>query len=94
MHLSGWPVKTIYTTAYRSVLDSLIEARKVAGLTQQEVADRLKKPQSYIAKVENAERRLDLIEFVTLSIALDIDPAPLVRGLRTKLKRTPSSRQS
>jgi len=40
-----------------------------AGLTQADLADRLHKPQSFVAKVETMERRLDLIEFVKWTIA-------------------------
>ena len=40
-----------------------------AGLTQADLAERLDKPQSFVAKVETQERRLDLIEFVMWMVA-------------------------
>jgi transcriptional regulator with XRE-family HTH domain len=46
-------------------------------LTQAQVASRLKKPPSWIAKVEIGERRLDVIEFTTLARAIKIDPLTL-----------------
>ena len=49
--------------------------RLTAGLTQQQVADRLGRPQSFVAKVEGCERRLDVVEFVNLCRALGVDPA-------------------
>lgn len=42
-----------------------------AGLTQADLAERLNKPQSFVAKVETHERRLDLIELVKWNIACE-----------------------
>ena len=39
-------------------------------MTQDELAKRLKKPQSFVAKTENGERRLDVIEFLQIVDAL------------------------
>jgi transcriptional regulator with XRE-family HTH domain len=60
----------------------LIEARKKADLTQVEVAERLGKPQSFVAKYEGGERRLDVIEYVAVAKAIGIDPASLLSLLQ------------
>jgi transcriptional regulator with XRE-family HTH domain len=44
--------KTIYLNKYKQIVKKLKSARLEAGLTQKQVADRLKEPQSYISKVE------------------------------------------
>ncbi|SFS87564.1 helix-turn-helix domain-containing protein, partial [Brevundimonas viscosa] len=54
-------VKSIKAEAYQAILPILASARLEAGLTQAEVAARLGKPQSYISKVEQGERRLDVV---------------------------------
>jgi len=54
--------KSLYSQEYRKFLEKLLQARKAAGLTQKEVALKLKKPQSFISKIESGERRLDIIE--------------------------------
>jgi len=54
--------KTIHSTEYRNVVEKLKKARKESGLTQKEVAEKLKKPQSYVSKAEAGEQRLDIIE--------------------------------
>ncbi len=42
------------------------------------VAD--EKPQSYVAKVEGLERRLDVIEFLMMAGAVGLDPIPAIRS--------------
>lgn len=67
--------KSIYDEEYRKLIDALKAARKAAGLTQQDVADRLDRPQSFVAKVEGYERRLDVVEFLHLCRAMGAEPA-------------------
>lgn len=62
---------------YRTLLSELKEARKAAGLTQAELAAKLDRPQSFIAKIENGERRIDAVELVVLARLLDADPTYL-----------------
>jgi len=71
-------VKTIHNTRYQSLLTLLLEARVEAGLTQKELATKLGRPQSFVSKTENAERRLDVIEFMDLCRGLDTDPHELL----------------
>ena len=52
----------IYSKKYRNVVENLQKARKESGLTQIEVAKKLRKPQSFVSKVERGERRLDVVE--------------------------------
>lgn len=59
--------KSVYSRAQKVLRENLVAARKDAGLTQQELADRLGKPQSFVAKYEGGERRLDVVEFITVS---------------------------
>ncbi|HYL87707.1 MAG TPA: helix-turn-helix transcriptional regulator [Burkholderiales bacterium] len=50
-------------------------ARKAAGLTQQNLAKKLRRPQSFVSKYEKAHQRLDVVEFVEVSRALGVDPS-------------------
>lgn len=63
----------------------MIEARTDAGLTQQYVADQLGKPQSFVAKVEGGERRLDVVEFIEICDAVKADPQELMIALQELL---------
>lgn len=55
-------MSTIHSKEYQAIIERLIKARKDANLTQKEVAKKLNKPQSYVSKVENHQRRLDILE--------------------------------
>ena len=54
--------KSVYNDDYKKLIERLKQARLDAGLSQQVVASKLGKPQSYISKVESGERRVDIIE--------------------------------
>lgn len=68
------------------MIELLIAAREKAGLTQQQLADRLDRSQSFVAKYEGGERRVDLIEFIDIARALDFDPARAVREIAASYK--------
>ena len=74
-------VKSVHTPDQARFCQVMIAARKRAGLTQQELADRLRKPQSFVAKYENGERRLDVIEFIEIARAMEQDPLAMVKAL-------------
>ncbi len=59
--------KSIHSNEYKNVIKKLQEARKEAGFMQSEVAEKLKKPQSYISKIERGERRVDVAELSILA---------------------------
>jgi len=56
-------------------------ARKRAGLTQHALAERLERPQSFVAKVGRGERRLDVIEFATVATAIGVNPVRLFSSI-------------
>jgi len=59
--------KTIYTVQHKNLVKKLIESRLEAGLTQSEVARKIGKPQSFISRLESAQRRIDAIELDLLA---------------------------
>ena len=73
--------KSVYSGAQSALCDLMIEARKKAGLTQHELAARLSRPQSFVAKFEGGERRIDVVEFVAICRAISADPVEIVRKL-------------
>ncbi len=59
--------KSIYSKEYKNTIEKLKKARIEIGLKQEEVATKLKKPQSYISKIERGERRIDIVELQNLA---------------------------
>ncbi len=59
--------KTIYSKEYKYISSQLRKARLELELIQKQVAKKLKKPQSYISKVESGEQRIDIIELKAFS---------------------------
>ena len=72
---------SIFTERYNRFRLSLIEARKAKDFTQVELANKLKRPQSFVSKYERGERRLDIIEFFEVTRALGIDPIAFLKEL-------------
>jgi transcriptional regulator with XRE-family HTH domain len=66
---------------YEYLRSELKKARLAGELHQLDLAKRLKKPQSFISKVESGERNLDVIEFVNYCAALELDPAKYLKKL-------------
>lgn len=73
--------KSVHSVEQLAFQQLMTAARKKAGLTQQELADRLGKPQSFVAKYEGGERRVDLIEFIAISRAIGAKPEVLLKAL-------------
>lgn len=72
---------SIYSNDYQLVIKALRDARIACGITQQEVACVFGRPQSFIAKVESGERRLDVVEFVRFCRAVSVDPVSILEKL-------------
>jgi transcriptional regulator with XRE-family HTH domain len=60
-------VKSIYLPEYEKIVSKLKNTRKELGLKQDIVAEKIGKYQSYVSKIENGERRLDIIELIQLA---------------------------
>lgn len=72
-------MKSLRTPEHQKLIELLTAARIKAGLTQQQLAKKLARPQSYVAKYEGGERRIDIVEFISIARALDFDAGRAVR---------------
>lgn len=54
--------RTLRTKEYGEIIEKLRQARLDTDLTQVEVSKILKRPQSYISKIEAGEQRVDILE--------------------------------
>ena len=69
----------VRSPSYRIAIAKLVDARNKAGLSQRDLAEKIGKPHSFVAKIENGERRLDLIEFISIVRALGVGEAEMIR---------------
>lgn len=64
-------VKSIHTKEYAYFIERLQKARSEAGLTQVQVAKKLKRPQSHISNIESGQQRVDIVELQRLAKLYD-----------------------
>ena len=79
--------KSIFTKEYVLFLNNLRVARKTAGLTQEELAERLKQTQSFVSKCERGERRIDIVELRAFCQAIGISFSDFVQQLETAIQQ-------
>lgn len=77
----GWVV----SPDYRAVIDALKDARTQAGISQRELARRLGKPPSFVNKIEQLERRMDVLEFIVIAEAMEMQASDLLKQMRSVL---------
>lgn len=65
-------MKSIHDHRYVQLVEILTKSRMELQITQTELAKRLTRPQSYVAKVENLDRRIDIVELVDWLNALGV----------------------
>ncbi|KJC59068.1 XRE family transcriptional regulator [Bradyrhizobium sp. LTSPM299] len=64
---------TIRSPRQKALVAFIVEKRKAAGLTQADVAKRLKRYQSFVATLESGQRRVDVIELMDLADVIGFD---------------------
>jgi transcriptional regulator with XRE-family HTH domain len=73
--------KSVHSPEQVAFRELIAEARDRAGLTRHALAKRLGKHQSFVAKYEGGERRIDIVEFLKISRAIGTDPIRLLKAL-------------
>jgi len=69
---------TIGTKRHKALIALLIEERAAAGMTQEDLADALGEYQSFVARLESGQRRIDVIEFLDIAKVVGFDPKALI----------------
>jgi ribosome-binding protein aMBF1 (putative translation factor) len=77
-------LKSLRSAEHVRLTQYLVNARDRAGMTQQQLADKLGKHQSFVAKYEGGERRIDVIEFLHIARALGFDASRAIRTIEKK----------
>lgn len=71
--------RSFHSERYQRLVRTLKAERLRGGLTQEDVARALKRPQSFVAKYESGERRLDIVEFAEIAAAISVDAVILFK---------------
>ena len=75
------PEKSDLSAQYDRLRKLIVIARKVRNLTQREIARRIGQPPSFVGKIENGTRGIDVVEFVAIAKAIGIDPRKIITRL-------------
>lgn len=76
--------KTIGSKRHKALIALLIKEREAAGMTQTELAKALGQYQSFVARIESGERRVDVIEFLDIAKVLGFDPKAVIAKLQAR----------
>lgn len=66
--------KTLGTLRHNALIAFLTAKRHAAGMSQSDLADALGEYQSFVARMESGQRRVDVVEYENLAEILDFDP--------------------
>lgn len=71
--------KTLGSARHNVLVDLIVAKREAAGLTQTQLAEKLGEYQSFVARLESGQRRIDVVELIELATVLAFDPAQAIR---------------
>jgi transcriptional regulator with XRE-family HTH domain len=74
--------RSLRTPRHEALRAFLVERRKAAGLTQAVLAERLRIHRSYVADIERAQRRVDVVELFALAEAIGFDPNEAIERMK------------
>jgi transcriptional regulator with XRE-family HTH domain len=71
-------LKHLRSPKHRALIAAIARARHAAGLTQRELAARLKRSNSFIWKLEAGERQVNVLEFIEIARTLGVKASDLI----------------
>lgn len=80
--------KSLLRREYKALLKVLYQLRMSSGLRQEDLADKLDEPQSFVSKIESGERRIDLVELNDICEALGSNLEEFVQEFKKVLNDT------
>jgi len=86
-------VASMFTGAHEELTRAVVELRKKAGLTQRQLAEAVGREQNFIGRIETGQRRVDLVEWVTICRACGADPETEIARLVRKIAPSVPSRR-
>lgn len=71
----------MFTAAADALAAAVVDLRKQRNMTQRDLAAAVGREQNYIARIEQGQRRVDLVEWVVLCRACKVDPIEQMSAL-------------
>ena len=82
----GTMIKTLHSSEYKRLTSWLKKQREAQGLSMRDLAAMMGVPHSFVGKVEQQGRRLDVIEYLQYCEALGVSPLNGLKAISKKLK--------
>ncbi len=73
--------KTLGSVRHKALVDLIVSKREAAGLTQAQLAEKLDEYQSFVARLESGQRRIDVIEFIEIARVLGFDSVKALKKI-------------
>lgn len=77
-----------HSPAYKTLIALLVAKRREKGMSQVELGKRLGRPQTFVSKVEQCERRLDVVEFLVIADILGLDIMYAIKEVKRTIHST------
>lgn len=74
--------KTLGSAIHKALIELLVAKREAAGMTQADLAKELGEYQSFVARLESGQRRVDVVELMKIAEVLGFDPAKMIGVLQ------------
>jgi ribosome-binding protein aMBF1 (putative translation factor) len=71
-------LKHLRSAKHRALIAVIVKARRAAGLTQRQLADKLKRSNSFVWKIEAGERQINTLEFIEIARILGFKASTLL----------------
>ena len=81
LQFGGSQLKHLKSARHRALITAIVGARHASGLTQRQLAAKLKCSNSFVWKIEAGEGRVELLEFIEIARAVGADPVTLFSRL-------------
>lgn len=79
-------VASMFGPAADALAAAVVAMRDRAGMTQRDLAAAVGREQNYIARIEQGQRRVDLIEWIEICRAVGLDAETEIAGLVKQIK--------
>lgn len=87
MNVMGNLRLSIHSLEYTWLRECLIQRRQELNLSQRALCEKMGVVSSFVGKVETGDRRLDIFEFISYCLELDLDPKEIVQEIENQLRK-------